>query len=168
VLVKNHAGGMLHPTNVNGTLFFFSNIYDLWKTDGTAAGTVFVKSIERSIYAFYPENFTAAGNTLFFTSYTDTHGRELWKSDGTPEGTLMVKDIVAGQASAFGNDSQNDAFDPWLIDVNGLLYFTAGDTAGVPNPELPSNIELGGRHRGRHRHGADIYQAAPARTRRWS
>src|SRR5262249_53540670 len=49
-------------TNVNGTLFFRANDgtngYELWKSDGTTAGTVLVKDIRPGgdSAAFYPTN----------------------------------------------------------------------------------------------------------------
>ena len=71
--------------DVAGTLFLeTSTPANLWKTDGTDAGTVLLKSISNSA-----ENFTAVGNLLFFTGPRD----ELWRSDGTPEGTGLVKDF---------------------------------------------------------------------------
>ncbi len=51
---QGHQQRMAHAmpselTNVNGTLFFLAtmdpNSYELWKSDGTAAGTVLVKDI---------------------------------------------------------------------------------------------------------------------------
>src|SRR5207248_6883299 len=100
-------------TNVNGTLFF--SAYDgtdgqeLWKSDGTVAGTVLVKDIYPGAYyptGYYsspygphsssPSNLTNVNGTLFFTANDGTHGSELWKSDGTTTGTALVKDINPG------------------------------------------------------------------------
>ena len=69
---------------------------ELWKSDGTTAGTVLVKDINPGGYGYhdYPTYLTDVGGTLFFTADDGTHGRELWKSDGTKAGTVMVKDIA--------------------------------------------------------------------------
>ena len=59
-------------TNVNGTLFFTANDgthgYELWKSDGTAAGTVMVKDIDPGSVGSTPNHLTAVGSTLFFSA----------------------------------------------------------------------------------------------------
>src|SRR6516225_8558846 len=66
----------------------------LWKTDGSAAGTVLVADINPDNSAgLNDNNFTNVNGTLFFAAGDSTHGRELWKSDGTTAGTVMVADI---------------------------------------------------------------------------
>ena len=67
---------------------------ELWKSDGTRAGTVLVKDIDPGDGDYTaPSSLTDVGGTLFFTADDGTHGRELWKSDGTEAGTVLVKDI---------------------------------------------------------------------------
>ena len=74
-------------TVVDGTLFFYasdgSHGEELWKTDGTAAGTIMVKDINPGSTSSNPFHMTAVGGTLFFAADDGIHGRELWKSDGT-------------------------------------------------------------------------------------
>ena len=89
-------------TGVGGTLFFTADDgthgRELWKSDGTRAGTVLVKDIEPGDYdGSYPSSLTGVGGTLFFTADDGTHGRELWKSDGTRAGTVLVKNINASR-----------------------------------------------------------------------
>ena len=90
-----------HLTNVNGTLFFNANdsIHgnELWKSDGTAAGTVMVADINPGSGSSYAEDLTNVNGTLFFTAGDDIHGNELWKSDGTAAGTVMVADHQSGR-----------------------------------------------------------------------
>ena len=72
---------------------------ELWKSDGTEAGTVLVKDIHPGAGDYDgPSSLTGVGGTLFFAADDGTHGRELWKSDGTEAGTVLVKDINAGGA----------------------------------------------------------------------
>jgi ELWxxDGT repeat protein len=81
---------------VNGFLLFSIMLgspyspegYELWRTDGTEAGTVKLKSIGAG------DNANAGGTLFFSTKYS---GRwQLWKSDGTADGTLLVKEFISG------------------------------------------------------------------------
>src|SRR5262249_23462401 len=59
-------------TNVNGPLFFtvftVGSGYELWKSDGTAAGTVLVKDILPGIGSSNPSALTNVNGTLYFTA----------------------------------------------------------------------------------------------------
>ena len=84
-------------TAIGNTIFFDADDgihgYELWKSDGTANGTVMVKDIKSggSSDHSYPGLMTAVGNKLFFRAVpTDEH--ELWVSDGTENGTIMLTD----------------------------------------------------------------------------
>jgi ELWxxDGT repeat protein len=115
--------------NVGGTLFFAAtggaHGRELWRSDGTRAGTVRVKDIRPGGSSSNPADLTAVGNRFFFTAFDSVHGRELWRSDGTRAGTVLVKDIKPG-----AGDSVPDE----LTDVGGTLFFIAGD--GVHGHEL--------------------------------
>ena len=120
------AGGPANLTGVGDTLYFRAGgntgeeefDRELWKSDGTNAGTVEVKDINPGNDASDPENLTDVNGTLYFTADDGTNGRELWKSDGTSSGTVLVEDIRPGSG---GSDANN------LTDVNGTLFFTADD-----------------------------------------
>ena len=89
--------------------------YELWRTDGTEAGTFAVKT---DIDPNYNPQPVPSGNTLFFTSYDFAHGNELWSTDGSVAGTKMVKDINPGLNSS----------NPYnLYAYNGKVYFNATD-----------------------------------------
>jgi trimeric autotransporter adhesin len=90
----------------------------LWKSDGTAKGTVLLKSVGG-------ESLTNVNGTVFFSSeYGDaTNGDELWKTDGTAKGTVLVKDINPGN-NPYG---YIDSHPRQLTNVNGTLFFTADD-----------------------------------------
>ena len=118
-------GGGSFPSNltaVGNTVFFTANDTirgrELWKTDGTPAGTVIVKDINPFDLSSSPGVLTVVGNTLFFTANDGSSGTELWKSDGTQAGTVRVKDINPGLGSAFPSQ---------LMPVGTMLFFTAND-----------------------------------------
>jgi len=117
-------------TAVGNTLFFTAfddvNGEELWKSNGTAAGTVLVRDIRAGSFGSYPSNLTALGNTLFFTAFDGVNGWELWRSDGTAAGTVLVKDIRPGSYTS--SDPEN------LTAVGNTLFFTAND--GVNGTEL--------------------------------
>jgi ELWxxDGT repeat protein len=81
--------------NVNSTLFFAANDgvhgTELWKSDGTEAGTMMVKDIRAGSSSAEFYSFTAIGNNLYFISNDGLNGQELWISDGTETGTHAVK-----------------------------------------------------------------------------
>ncbi len=112
-------------TNVNGTVFFSANDgvhgYQLWESNGTAAGTVLVKDINTG-GSSNPGNLTAVNGTLFFSANDGVHGTELWESNGTAAGTVLVKDINPGAGSSYPHD---------LTNVNGTLFFSASDADGT-------------------------------------
>ena len=80
---------------------------ELWRSDGTAAGTFLLKKFDATIS--YPLNLgsditeyrnnSISGNEMFFAGFTAANGYELWKSDGTVSGTVMVKDMTVGATS---------------------------------------------------------------------
>ncbi|MCW2240032.1 ELWxxDGT repeat protein [Azospirillum canadense] len=113
-----------HLTAVGKDLFLTSrqggfNI-GLWKTDGTAEGTVLLKNdLFDDPRSGFITNLEAAGNTLFFNT-----GFALWKSDGTPEGTQKVKSFASLPETNPNN----------LTAAGKNLFFTAND--GVHGREL--------------------------------
>jgi ELWxxDGT repeat protein len=99
---------------------------ELWRTDGTTAGTTRVKDINPGLANSDPSNFYVYNNKLYFTANDGTNGTEVWVSDGTSGGTVMLKDInVGGNASASGFTAHN-----------GWLYFTANNGSTVNGSEL--------------------------------
>lgn len=85
-------------TNVNGTLFFTASRTtddeELWKSDGTEAGTVLVKDIRPGAEPSFPERLVNMNGILYFRAANSMENSyELWRSDGTEAGTYMVKNI---------------------------------------------------------------------------
>jgi len=126
------AGGILFTANdgVNGN--------ELWKSDGTAAGTVLVKdlvpgTVKNPSFPFYgPARYPLSGYPSGITPFNDSFyflaksGNQLWKTDGTTAGTVLVKD-VDGPANGSGGSGSYGA----LAVLNGALLFSADSkTAG--------------------------------------
>jgi ELWxxDGT repeat protein len=117
---------------VGSTLFFAGydkQGWNLWKSDGTKAGTVQVKDIHPGDPndGYAPRSLTAFGGKLYFIADDGAKGPELWTSDGTAAGTKRVKDIRPGAAGALDYGSQ-------LVGLGSYLYFAADD--GVSGLEI--------------------------------
>jgi ELWxxDGT repeat protein len=110
-------------TFVMGSFAYFSaedatHGRELWKTNGTTAGTTLVKDIYQGVSPSYPYGFTVLGDKFFFVADDGIHGTELWVSDGSAAGTQLVKDLKAGA---------NGSSPSTLTIFNGALYFKTYD-----------------------------------------
>jgi ELWxxDGT repeat protein len=99
--------------NDGGRSFFIGESNELWTSDGTTAGTKFLKAFLEI------KELEVIGDICYFSAATSEHGIELWKSNGTAAGTVRVKDIVPGK----GNSTPL-----FLTRMNGVLYFSANNT----------------------------------------
>src|SRR5205085_5899756 len=102
------AGGMitLQPMQVlNNALIFdaadTSASDEVWRSDGTAAGTFRLKDCRPGPVSSQPQAFRTVGGRVFFECDDGTHGLELWATDGTAAGTALVKDINGGSGNSF-------------------------------------------------------------------
>jgi ELWxxDGT repeat protein len=107
---------------------------ELWRTDGTVAGTEMVKEINPGFSDSRLNNFYVVGSFLLFTADDGVSGLELWRTDGTSAGTVLVKDINPGANDAIGEFIDNPAY---YAVFNGKLYFGANN--GVNGNELWSS-----------------------------
>ncbi len=108
-------------TRVGPHVYFTATTYlhgtELWRTDGTAAGTSLVLDIRPGLESSDISNLTNVNGTLYFTANDGTSGRELWRSDGSPFSTRNVADLNPGPLSS--NLSS-------LTAIGDLLYFVDG------------------------------------------
>jgi ELWxxDGT repeat protein len=134
------AWGAKLMADLNGILLFAANDgshgVELWRSDGTEAGTYMVKDINAGsgwgIPAFTGSGdpapwsvFTVVNGTLFFAADDGSHGIELWRSDGTPGGTTMVSDV-----NSFGDSivvPDGSGAESLFMGVGNHLVFTAKD-----------------------------------------
>jgi ELWxxDGT repeat protein len=91
---------------------------ELWRTDGTEAGTERVRDINPGPLPSIPGELTRLGQLLIFKGGTADQGGELWKSDGTEAGTTIIADMNPGAASSFPTN---------LTRVRRQIYFAAND-----------------------------------------
>jgi ELWxxDGT repeat protein len=134
-IAPRSASEPLELTRVGRRLFFTAREgvhgRELWRSDGSRAGTVLVKDITPSdaYYASSPRSLSAVGRRLFLAADDGRHGRELWSSDGTRAGTVLVRDIAQ---SNFGDWHGSHPHN--LTPFGGRVFFVADPTTS-DNPD---------------------------------
>ncbi len=122
-------------TNVSGTLYFEADDgadgAELWKSNGTAAGTVMVKDINPGSSNSFPFGLTNVNGTLYFQADDGVDGVELWKSDGTAAGTVMVKDIDPG-SGGFPPDWRTSTARSISTPTTARMALNSGSRTGPP------------------------------------
>ncbi|MFN7803474.1 MAG: ELWxxDGT repeat protein, partial [Planctomycetaceae bacterium] len=103
-------------TEVNGTLYFTANDgstgYELWKSDGTSAGTVLVQDIRSGGGGSYPSRLTNVNGTLYFRATDGTTGVELWKAISSSSNPGAASLSLGGQtdAATYGSSADTVTF----------------------------------------------------------
>ena len=123
------------PTSLTvmlGTLYFIASDgtnTGLYRSDGTSAGTTFIKDIGGEPYV----KMQAIGNTLYMLVLEDNFGQnQLWKSDGTTEGTVMVKTIGESDISFINHTIYNgELYFATTDGTNTTLWRSDGTTVGT-------------------------------------
>jgi len=115
---------------------------ELWRTDGTAGGTVLVKDINAGTANTNPDEFAfvaAAGNKLFFRANGD-----LWVTNGSEAGTTRI-DLGASDPYVY----ELTAFGPRVFfAANGVLHASDGTQGGtvkfdkVVPPGVPLEVRV--------------------------
>jgi ELWxxDGT repeat protein len=98
--------------------------YELWRTDGTKAGTKLVKNINPGTDGSFPDSLQQLGQRIVFGASHAETGEELWRTDGTGGGTKLVEDIRPA----------GDSFLCGMIKLGNRVLFQADD--GVIGAEL--------------------------------
>jgi ELWxxDGT repeat protein len=119
----------------NNAVFFVArnleNGFELWRTDGTEAGTYMVKDIKPGPGGSSISEFRIANGELYFQADDGVNGLELWVTDGTAAGTRMVVNADGANTSSRG---QALAGGRRIADVGNSVLFTANN--GVNGVEL--------------------------------
>lgn len=96
-----------------------ANGSEVWRTDGTPAGTRLLSDIATGNAHADPSYLAANGANFAFAANDGIHGAELWKSDGGVN-TSMVRDINVGAGSSHPSN---------IVYHNNVIYFTAYNSA---------------------------------------
>lgn len=80
-------GAFINAIGVAGNVFYFNasdsqHGYELWRTDGTTAGTYLLKDINKKTASSFAKPMFGVGNYLYFMADDISHGNELWRTDG--------------------------------------------------------------------------------------
>jgi ELWxxDGT repeat protein len=105
--------------NVGGNLYFAADDgisgSELWKSDGSEAGTVMVADLAKGSGGSNPGSFTEIAGKLFFAATDEPHGRELWTADLTPanddrnrDAVIDVRDLESICAALLGGTATRD------------------------------------------------------------
>jgi ELWxxDGT repeat protein len=119
--------GISLSTSLNGALLFTpvryqaGSRFELWRSDGTAAGTSLVKAFPNTNADLtFTDNYVVHNNQLFFR-LESAEGLELWQSDGSEAGTQKVM-LVTSDLAGFSDEQLG------IKAINSQIFFTAADT----------------------------------------
>lgn len=139
---------------LNGTLYFVAKTEktgsELWKTDGTAAGSSMIKDINLGRASADISNLVALNNKIYFIATDDLEGGyQLWETDGTAAGTKSVTHGPSIPARALVATASRISF---LVRTSTTVQvWTSDGTAGgtklvldIPTIDSPANLAIVG------------------------
>jgi ELWxxDGT repeat protein len=96
---------------------------ELWRSDGTAAGTHLVADLWSGSEGSWPAEMVELKGRLYFSAYDSQRGPVLWKSDGTPQGTQIVRDPISSSSA--------HRTAPFFLQAAGDVLFFVALTPGL-------------------------------------
>jgi ELWxxDGT repeat protein len=96
---------------------------ELWRTDGTAAGTFLLRDTYPGTPSSHPGYLGRRGDKAYFSACDGFHGCELWITDGTAGSLQLLADLASGAESS----------SPSPVGMaNGRLFFRTFADDGAP------------------------------------
>lgn len=119
---------------------------ELWRTDGTVAGTYQMKDLNPGQASSWPAGLVSLNSGVVFVASDGVHGVEPWVSDGTEGGTHPLADVLPGEASSRPARLLSSGVRAWFAAYDGQhgaeLWTTDGTSSGT---QLVSDLEPGPR-----------------------
>ncbi|HKI02914.1 MAG TPA: ELWxxDGT repeat protein [Thermoanaerobaculia bacterium] len=110
------------PAPLQNGVFFFSGV-QLWRSDGTPAGTGVFSGLPPRVFAsFRLRDMAMAGGKVVFPADHPNYGTDLWVNDG------RVTELLAD----FDHESGKGSSPSWLTELDGQLLFRAVTPGAVP------------------------------------
>ena len=145
----------------NGTMYFQASTNstgaELWKTDGTTAGTSMVKDISSGTTSSYPSAFFVYNEELHFQIKMGTNGIDIWKTNGTSSGTVKATNTVCYNVNCrfsspieyngtfYAGYWNNQGSEVLMYDSSGLsllVDLTPGQRFSIPRTTNPSHLTV--------------------------
>lgn len=123
-------GLFTNAVGVVGNILYFSasdgqHGYELWRTDGTEAGTYMLKDINENPASSLAKPLFSVGNYMYFMADDISHGNELWRTDGTNanlyadlNGSIQDNSHVASSGFRYNVKFGNS----YITDINTKFY----------------------------------------------
>jgi len=130
--------GLVNGVSVNKVYLAFAandgvNGEELWRTDGTAAGTVLLKDLKAGSGGSSPTELVAlttttglSDGTYYYSAIGGTNGRELWEFKATTGAHRKIAPAVAPNADPLGKANNF----PWVVMNNAMYFYANYDSNG--------------------------------------
>lgn len=154
-LVSTKPTSIWSMAELNNILYFRAqyqlspqNGIELWRSDGTDAGTFMLKDIRVGYDSGLNRgSLFKAGNYIYFGASNSSDGTELWRTDGTLEGTIKVYSLSTSSSnpsvsfltvyenkvifSVSDSDNGSSFNRLWITDINSLSTSSISDFGKV-------------------------------------
>jgi ELWxxDGT repeat protein len=133
----------------DNTLYFVAwnnQQYQLWRSDGTVAGTSLVQALVDGEYPYPIYSRMIAVGDVFYLLENAVQSR-LWRSDGTTAGTTVVPNIhpasiYGGEQLFFSQWEENGTLTLWTLDANQNASRLQGELTYIEGEPLGRNQQL--------------------------
>jgi ELWxxDGT repeat protein len=109
------------PVDLEGVLYFTATDpahgLELWRSNGTVAGTRRVSDLRPGPLGSNPQHLTPYQGRLYFVANDGVRGYEIWSTDGTAAGTRLLADTCPGACDIAGGGYTT------LVVSGGRLFF---------------------------------------------